>query len=432
MTGVAAAGTGGVSDPPSALVAEGSVHPVLAAAVTALEVAKIPWAVLRGSLDGSDEEVDLLVDAPGISRAGQVLTPIGFFPLPAIGRGGHRFFRAYDEATDRWLTLDLVADLAFGAGRSLSLAVAAEPVLARRLRDGNGSRLASDDAFWMLLLHDLLDRASIPDHHADQLARLVVEARADGQLGRAVDSLGGGGTADQLISLIASGDRPAALAAGRRMARAWARIDRVGTTRRRAGQWILGRLRKPFTALGRPGIGVTLLGPDGVGKSSLAEGLRTGFPTPTRTIYLGLYGAGLGGGGPFGLLHRLGRLWRGWLVGRWHRSRGRLVVYDRHALDARVQGIHDTARSRVRRWILAHAIPPPELVIVLDAPAEVLFARKGEHDIATLEAQRRGYAEIARTVAGAQLVDAAREADAVRRDVMARTWRRLAQGYRGG
>jgi thymidylate kinase len=107
-------------------------------------------------------------------------------------------------------------------------------------------------------------------------------------------------------------------------------------------------------------------------------------------------------------------------------------VYDRHALDARIPGSHVGARSRVRRWILAHAIPPPELIVVLDAPAEVLFARKGEHDVATLEAQRGGYAEIAREFAGAQLVDAGRDADLVRRDVTARTWRRLAQGYRGG
>jgi hypothetical protein len=429
VTGVAASGADNDSEGP---IGERPVHQTLMSVIAAFEEAEIPWALLRGSLDGSDEEVDLLVDAPGISRVGPHLSQAGFFPLPAIGRGGHRFFRAYDQATDRWLTLDLVADLAFGPGRSLPLDVPAESVLARRLSDTSGPRLADDDAFWMLLLHDLFDRGSIPDHHAEQLDRLVVDARADGQLGRAIDRVAGEGTADQLISLVASGDRPATLAAGSRIARRWARIDRGATARRRAGQWILSRLRKPFTALGRPGIGVTLLGPDGVGKSSLADALRTGFPTPTRTIYLGLYGAGLNGSGPFVLLHRLGRLWRGWLLGRWHRWRGRLVVYDRHALDARVPGRHDGARSRVRRWILAHAIPLPELVIVLDAPAEVLFARKGEHDIATLEAQRRGYMDIARTVSGAQLVDAARDADLVRRDVMARTWHRLARGYRGG
>jgi len=410
----------------------GSVHPGLAPAVTVLDAAGVSWAILRGSLDGSESEVDLLVGAAAAGKLRALLAPAGFYRLPAIGHGGHRFFRAYDEGTDRWFTLDVVVDLAFGPGRSLLLPVAPEAVLTGSVRDERGSRLAPDDAFWLLLLHDLLDRAGIPDHHADQLARLVVDARADGQVGRAIDRVAGDGTAHQLIAVVASGNRAATVGPGRRLGRRWARADPAGTVRRRAAQWVLGRLRKPFTALRRPGIGITILGPDGAGKSSLAEALRTGFPTPTRTIYLGLYGGGLAGGGPLGLVHRLGRLWRGWLVGRWHRWRGRLVVYDRHALDARVPGRHVGMRSRIRRWILAHAIPPPELIVVLDAPAEVLFARKGEHDVATLEAQRRGYAEIAGRFAGAQLVDAARDADLVRRDVTARTWRRLAQGYRGG
>jgi thymidylate kinase len=410
----------------------GTVHPGLAAAVSVFEAAGTPWAILRGSLDGSESEVDLLVGAAAAGKLRSLLAPAGFFPLPAIGHGGHRFFRAYDAGTDRWFTLDVVVDLAFGPGRSLLLPVPPQAVLAGRLRGDGGSRLAPDDAFWLLLLHDLLDRAGIPDHHAEQLARLVAHARPDGQVGRAIDGLAGEGTARQLIALVASGNRSPTVAAGRRLGRRWARVDPAGTVRRRAGQWALSRLRKPFTALRRPGIGITILGPDGAGKSSLAEALRTGFPTPTRTIYLGLYGGGLAGGGPLGLVHRLGRLWRGWLVGRWHRWRGRLVVYDRHALDAHVPGRHAGTRSRIRRWILAHAIPAPELIVVLDAPAEVLFARKGEHDVTTLESQRRGYAEIARRFGGAQLVDAARDADLVRRDVTERTWRRLAKGYRGG
>jgi thymidylate kinase len=423
---------GGIEDEPTAPRVGRSIHPALAAAFSALDAVAVDWAVLRGAADGTDDEVDLFAAAPGAVRLRTALTAVGFLPLPAIGHTGHRFFRAYDEATDRWFTLDVVADLAFGVGRSLVLEISPEALLARRLDKGNESRLAPDDEFWMLILHDLLDRASIPDAHADRLALLMDDARGDGPIGRAIDSLAGTGTAERLISLVASGDRAAVLAAGPRLRRRWTRVDLAGVLRRRAGHWILARLRKPFTALRRPGIGVTILGPDGAGKSTLAETLRTGFPTPTRTIYLGLYGGGLAGGGLFGLLRRLGRLWRGWLVGRWHRWRGRLVVYDRHALDARVPGRRGGASSRIRRWLLAHAIPSPELIIVLDAPAEVLFARKAEHDVATLEAQRRGYLEIARGFPSAQVVDAERDADLVRREVTSRTWRRLAQGYRGG
>jgi thymidylate kinase len=408
------------------------VHPALAAAIGALDDGGMPWAILRGSLDGSDEELDVLVGAEEVGRIPATLAPAGFLPMPAIGHGGHRFFRAYDEASDRWFTLDVVADLAFGEGRSLPLPVSAASVLDRRSRDGIAPWLAPDDGFWALLLHDLLDRASIPDHHGERLARLVGDAGADGPIGRAIDGLAGRGTSGQLIELVARDDRPAALAAGRRLERRWTRVDPAGTIRRRGRHWIARRLRKPFTALRRPGISVAILGPDGAGKSTLAEALRTGFPTPTRTIYLGLYGAGMDAGGPFGMVRRMGRLWRGWLLGRWHRWRGRLVVYDRYALDALVPGRAARVRPRIRHWILTHAIPLPDLILVLDAPADVMLERKGEGDISTLDAQRARYREIARGLAEAQVVDAARGADLVRRDVTARTWRRLAQGYRGG
>ena len=121
-------------------------------------------------------------------------------------------------------------------------------------------------------------------------------------------------------------------------------------------------------------------------------------------------------------------MWRGWLLGRWHRLRGRLVVYDRHALDARIGKPGRTAKARVRRWILGHAIPEPDLVLVLDAPAEVLFARKGEHDVATIADQRQGYLDLAGRLRHAQIVDVSRDADAVRRDVTARIWRRMTAG----
>ncbi len=156
-----------------------------------------------------------------------------------------------------------------------------------------------------------------------------------------------------------------------------------------------------------------------------------GFPVPVRTVYLGLHGGDLAVSRRFGIAWRLARLWRGWLAGLWHRRRGRLVIYDRHGLDARLPRPGSSLRSRTRRWILGHAIPVPQLVLVLDAPAEVLFARKGEHDPATLHAQRRAYLTLAARLPVAQVVDASRPRDEVRRDVVDRVWHRLVAGYRG-
>jgi thymidylate kinase len=388
----------------------------------------VGWALLRGAGTGGEGDIDLLIHPGDAARARAALRDAGFPEWPAIGHGGHRFHRAYDDGADRWLAIDVVTELAFGVGSSLVLDGAAEAVLERRDASRRPPRLAPDDAFWSLLLHDLLDRRGIPDHHAAELAGLVGAATPDGDLGRRLDALAGPGRAVRLIALVAGDDRDAALIEGGRMGRRWARRTMPAAAIRRVRHMLLRRLRKPFTAIRRRGIDVTVLGPDGAGKSTVARSLGAMTAIPTRTIYLGLYGSGLDGTRRFGLARRLGRVWRGWLAGRWHRLRGRLVVYDRHALDARMGRPGRTTKARLRRWILGHAIPEPDLVLILDAPAEVLFARKGEHDIASLADQRRRYLELAASLRHARVVDVDRDADAVRRDVTGRIWRRMTLG----
>lgn len=436
--GVSEAGAGGwavegVSD----LAAGRRAGPgCLDAAWSALNGAGIRWALLRGSPDATDGDIDLLVDADAGPLLDRTLAAAGFARLAAIGHGGHRFYRTYDEAVDQWLTLDVVTELAFGPGGWLRLAGAAGPVLQRRLTGdvaGSGvARLHPADAFWALLLHDLLDRGDLKPAHRRDLADLAPGASVVADLGQRVDAVGGTGTADRLVRLLSGPDDDPVLAAGRRLGKRWLRATAADAIPRRIGHEVLRRLRKPHTALRRRGIDVAVLGPDGAGKSTVAAALTGSVPMPTRTIYLGLYGSGLGGSKRLGLARRMARLWGGWLRGLWHRLRGRIVVYDRHALDVRIADRPRSAKGRIRRWILVHAIPNPALILVLDVPAEVLFARKGEHDVATLDRQRRAYLAVAASVHGAEVVDAARDAESVRRDVIARTWaRQTGTGPRG-
>jgi thymidylate kinase len=400
---------------------------LLCEATGALDRAGVVWCLLRGEADlaATEGDVDVLVAAGDVGVVGAVLEPAGFVPVPAWGRRPHRFFVAPSATDGTWLKLDVVAELAFGPLHELPCRDAAA-CLARRRRVGPVAALAADDAFWALLLHCLLDRGAVPSRHARRLSVLAPEATADGPLARSVAATcPPGWDPGRMLAAARRNEWSglAELAPGLR--RGWTARHPV-TTRARRGRNALGRrLGKVHTFLRRRGMAVALLGPDGAGKSTLAAGLCHSFYLPTRSLYAGLYGAGAGkvpGLPGLRLAVRLVRLWRLALTAEWHKSRGRLVVFDRYTTDALLPGRGGVA-SRARRWILAHACPAPELLVVLDAPAEDLFGRKGEHDVAKLEEQRAAYRSLAR-LPHAVVVDAARPAEEVRREVTDLIWRR--------
>jgi hypothetical protein len=182
------------------------------------------------------------------------------------------------------------------------------------------------------------------------------------------------------------------------------------------------------------GLIVAVLGPDGSGKSTLTTTLAETFILPVRLFYAGLYPADrrqfrLPVVGTAALLLRL---WRLGFASSWHRSRGRLVLFDRYAYDARLPLRPGSAlRTRLRRGLLARALPTPDLMIVLDAPVDVLLSRRQEHPPDAIAAQRLRYAELARTAPNGVVVDASEDAAAVRRTVTALVWARFVK-RRGG
>ena len=193
-----------------------------------------------------------------------------------------------------------------------------------------------------------------------------------------------------------------------------------------------GRLAAPFR---RRGLGVALLGPDGAGKSTVAEVVRGGFYFPADSVYMGLYQAGAAGRRRrrprgVGLVGALARQWGRWLGSQYRRARGRLVLFDRYTYDALLPADQPLSRlARIRRQLLAHACPRPSLIVVLDVPADVLYERKGEHDPALLERHRRRFLELAHRLPGSVVVDAGRDAESVAREVTAQIWRAYASRW---
>jgi thymidylate kinase len=172
----------------------------------------------------------------------------------------------------------------------------------------------------------------------------------------------------------------------------------------------------------RRGLRVVLLGPDGAGKSTLSRGLAGSLGVPVDEIYMGVFGVGgrwqricryLPGAG---MVTRVLRLW--WRSARAGAAvrRGHVVVFDRYTYDAGLRPGTRDLRSRISYWATERAVPAPDVAVILDAPGELMFARKQEHDIETLEQRRQWYLRLAGELPPSVevlVVDASKPADEV-------------------
>ena len=111
-----------------------------------------------------------------------------------------------------------------------------------------------------------------------------------------------------------------------------------------------------------------------------------------------------------------------------HQYRGQIVLFDRHffsdyyAHDVANEDPNRPFTSRIHGFFLKYIYPRPNLIIFLDAPASVLFARKGEGTIELLEMRRQEYLQLHGQVRHFAVVDATQSEDEVAREVAGLLW----------
>ena len=391
------------------------------------ESARLRYCVLRVSdADWHDSEIDLLVAPEQFDGFRRLAGALGFIAERTWGHAPHSFFSIVDRRSGRLVTLDVVTDLRYGRPVRMLRCGSAAEYLARRVPTSFGYALAPADEFRHLILHCALDKGEISPRHWQRLQTLAASLDKDPDV-----------------------------------ARQWVRHQRplfwrLFRTAPIAGAWwwlsgMTARQLAPILhATAGRGVVVALLGPDGAGKSTLANRLAASSRR-ARRIYMG-YGSDGGvhrnaamtwlldhARTPSGTDSRQSRRLSGALrfacrcavqYGRalsirMHRRLGRLVVLDRFVSEGEGRG----GSARIRGRIIGALCPQPDLVVVLDAPTDVLHRRRPEHSVAELEARRASYQQLSRSFSGAVLADATLSADRLRDQVAARLWelRRPAQ-----
>jgi len=425
----------------------------------AFDAAEIAYCLLRDYENPAEAvekcEIDLLVDPHHLPALERILDAHGFVSLPAWGHAPHSFYVGFDCRFGVWIKFDVVTELRYGKPiRAFGINLV-DACLRNRRPGDLGYRPLAESELITLFLHCLLDKAEFKEKHRKRFIALLAQAAADQVLDQQIkavvdEQLAPAMEWKSIASAIEQDQWQSLLSKRAAVIRKFFWRAPLKSIWRNTFARAVRRLRPLLFAFFRRGFTVALLAPDGAGKSTLAHSLTRDPYFRARLIYMGTNVKATGMFLPttqwlhaktkkyearraklglkiikgIAFINRVIEQWYRSLAAAYHVTRGRFVVYDRYVYDSWLVSRPRSMRKRIRRWLLESACPSPDLVVLLDAPGEMLFKRKGEHSPEWLEQQRQGYLNLLPAVPNMVVVDAQQGAEEVRREVTALMWSR--------
>ncbi|MGA8264403.1 MAG: hypothetical protein WB779_08190 [Ignavibacteriaceae bacterium] len=118
------------------------------------------------------------------------------------------------------------------------------------------------------------------------------------------------------------------------------------------------------------------------------------------------------------LLNRLVEEWFRLTISWYYQLLGYVVIYDRHFIFDYLPDPKDTyskhrLTTKFHNWTLNNLYEKPGLIIFLNAPAEVLFSRKGEATLDYLKAKNDVFLNTGKKMPNFKIVDASKPLDQV-------------------
>lgn len=99
------------------------------------------------------------------------------------------------------------------------------------------------------------------------------------------------------------------------------------------------------------------------------------------------------------------------------------MIFDRFVYDSWINPRNARLKKQIRRWLSDRTCLNPDLIILLDAPGTVLFARKGEHTSAILEIKRQAYLDLKNRLPNLVVIDATQGLETIQQEVISLLWR---------